>query len=157
MPRKIFRELTETSPAFARHLLRTVHSRQRLLVDHIERVTVHDAGGRVINYLLSLTREQSGKERITLPIAKRDLAAHLAIQPETLSRVFAKMKSRSILEQAGGDLIVDIGELREHRSCTTCTLNCWGCPRYDEVSGQRDSGVRLDRPVSLERARQHLG
>jgi CRP/FNR family transcriptional regulator len=156
--RQVFANVVEESSALSRWLLQTVHRRQKMLIDHIERLSVQDAGGRVLDYLLSHVGEQAGSQRLELPIAKRDLAAHLAIQPETLSRVFARMKGRGLLREDGAVMVLDVDELRAHRSCTTCERNCWGCPRSDDSlvvdsAGAPDSLPLLSQRFSLRLSR----
>lgn len=129
--REVFRRAVEQSADLARVLLQTVHRRQRMLIDHIERLSFQDAGGRVVNYLLSLIGEAVGAQRIRLPVPKRDLAAHLAIQPETLSRVLSRLKRNGFLREEKGWLVVDADQLRSHLHCEDCEQNCWGCPKVD--------------------------
>ncbi len=145
--RAAFRRLVEESGDLARWLLQTVHGRQRLLIDHIERLSMHDASGRLVDFLLSRTTSEGGVQCIELPFAKRDLAAHLAIQPETLSRVLARMKRQGVLRTDGRTMLVDTNGLRSHLDCHDCEFNCWGCPRAQpapEVAQEtHPAGTRL--------------
>ena len=154
--RRAFVRVVEQSLVLSRWLLQTVHRRQKMLIDHIERLSVQDAGGRVLDYLLSQVDQQSGCQRLELPIAKRDLAAHLAIQPETLSRVFARMKTRGLLRDEGGAMVLDVDELQAHSSCASCERNCWGCPRSDVSLADgsvRESLSVLDQRLTLRLSR----
>lgn len=121
------RELLETSPQLARSLLQTAHRRQRVLLDQIERLSLEDACGRLVSFLLSEVGEAVGSRRIRLPLPKHTLAAHLAIQPETLSRTLARLKARGLIEEHGDSLLLDVDRLRAGRLCE-CHDRSWGCP-----------------------------
>ena len=92
LDRALFRSFLDGSSLLAMRLLGTLHRRQRMLLDHIERLTLQDATQRLMAYLLAQVREETGAHRLELALPKSTLAAHLSIQPETLSRILARLK-----------------------------------------------------------------
>lgn len=127
--RRTFRSLMSDSVELCQRVMTTLHRRQQMLLDHIERLTLQDATQRLIAYLQDRAGEQSGNKRLRLPIPKSTLAAHLSIQPETLSRIFTRLKDCQYLRQEGDDLILLAPEdLRSGVGCGQCHLRYWGCP-----------------------------
>ena len=57
--------------------------------------------GRLAAYLLYLSDEKSGETSIDLNISKGQLASLLGTIPETLSRIFARMTQRGLIEVDG--------------------------------------------------------
>ena len=69
--------------------------RSRHLVDEIEVLTLHNATFRVILYLLKeIPSHQYEAVSVKLSAPKNAIASRLAITPETLSRILAKLKRR---------------------------------------------------------------
>ncbi len=146
------RTLLERSQELSLSLLQTAHLRQRMLLDHIERISLQDAGGRLIAYLLSEAADAPqiktgssscpqrpthrsshqhtslGVRRIRLQMPKHALAAHLAIQPETLSRALARLKRDGSVNEVQSELLIDCDRLSHTQSCEDCERRCWGCP-----------------------------
>lgn len=47
---------------------------------------------------------------VSLPMSRRDIAAHLGMAPETLTRTFAKLQQKKIIQvEADGVELLDIG------------------------------------------------
>jgi CRP/FNR family transcriptional regulator, dissimilatory nitrate respiration regulator len=127
--RRAFRPLLGDSVELCHRVMTTLHRRQRMLLDHIERLTLHDATRRLIAYLLERAGDESGPRRLRLSIPKSTLASHLAIQPETLSRIFTRLKDCRYLREDGDDLVLLAPEdLRSGVGCSQCHLRYWGCP-----------------------------
>jgi CRP-like cAMP-binding protein len=75
------------------------------LADRIEELSVTSAVARLAHYLLRLpSRSEGGATVIELPMAKKELAAHLAITPETLSRVLRRWQDTGLLRTSGRKL-----------------------------------------------------
>lgn len=110
-------------------LAATLHRRQQMLFDQVERLALHDATERVMAYFLDQVGNASGTQKVRLPVPKSTLAAHLSIQPETLSRSLNRLKECQFLEQKGDSLVlVHTDELRKGLRCAHCSLRTWGCP-----------------------------
>ena len=75
------------------------------LVERVEELSVVSAAARLARYLLRLP--SSGpleRAAVTLPFSKKDLAAHLSITPETLSRVLRRWRDRELIETRGREV-----------------------------------------------------
>jgi transcriptional regulator, Crp/Fnr family len=76
--------------------------RLNFLINEVRRMSVESADARVAEYLLDQCPHWDGPARVELPCTKAALAARLGIKPETLSRVFARLRR---------DGLADIGRL----------------------------------------------
>jgi len=128
-----FRSFLAGSPALGLRLLGTLHRRQRMLLDHIERLTLQDATQRFMAYLLDRVGSGRGPQRLELSLPKSTLAAHLSIQPETLSRILGRLKECEYLREEGEALIVQSEQLRAGLGCSQCPHR-WGCPGPDQMA-----------------------
>ena len=65
-----------------------------------------DVGARVAAYLLDCptTWDPTGGATVHLPIAKKDVAAHLGTSPETLSRRLAEFERGGLVAVRGADI-----------------------------------------------------
>ena len=131
-----FRAFLGESPALGLRLLGTLHRRQRMLLDHIERLTLQDATQRLMAYLLDRVGNGEGPQRLELSLPKSTLAAHLSIQPETLSRILGRLKECEYLREDGEVLIVQSEELRAGLGCSQCPHR-WGCPGPEQMATPR--------------------
>jgi len=83
-------------------LLGNLSARLRRRLAEIEVLSLKNSTQRVARYLLSqLDADDSEQTDFELPVAKRHIAAQLAIQPETLSRIVYKLKEEGIIEMQG--------------------------------------------------------
>lgn len=96
-------KISAQNPAFMTELFVYATNRIKYLLDTIDGLTSKDARGRLENYLqkLSINAAEKGKDSFTLPIAKNELALLLGTTPETISRLFTKLKDEGNLEQHG--------------------------------------------------------
>jgi CRP-like cAMP-binding protein len=77
------------------------------LAERVEELSIASAPARLAHYLLRLpTRSASGQAEIELPMAKKDLAAHLAITPETLSRLLRRWHDTGVIESRAKSVVV---------------------------------------------------
>lgn len=73
--------------------------RNRNLVGEIEALTLYNASFRVIQYLLKeIPSHQTSALSVQLRAPKNVIASRLAITPETLSRILARLKRDGIIE-----------------------------------------------------------
>lgn len=72
----------------------------------IEILSLRNASMRVARYLISLrdSADNEQNDMIVLPVSKRMVAAHLAIQPETLSRIFHRLRDEKLVEMNGNQI-----------------------------------------------------
>lgn len=83
------------------------------LVERTEELASASAAARIARYLLKLpSTGPVTKPIVELPVAKKDLAARLAIAPETLSRVLRKWEEAGLVDGAQRTLVLlDPGRL----------------------------------------------
>jgi len=118
-----FRRLLDREPSLLGKLLQTAHRRNVLLIEELESATVRSASERLLSYL---ERRTAGSTE-PLRIPKHVLASRLAIRPETLSRILARLKARQRLHEVDGCLLL-AGPAASEELCPTCPARFWGCP-----------------------------
>ncbi len=105
-PRDLFVELVTGSPALALGMLAILSMRLRKFATQIENLSLKELPARLAGYLLYLSEEQLGSTTVELDISKGQLASLLGTIPETLSRIFAKMSEKGLIEVAGRQIIL---------------------------------------------------
>jgi len=78
-------------------LLAMFSRRLKQRLTDIEALSLQNATLRVANYVLQLQQSQGGSDSLDLPTSKKHVAGLLALQPETLSRVFAQLQETGII------------------------------------------------------------
>ncbi len=97
---------------FAIRMLASTFVHLQGLVDQIERLKAHTGVQRVAQFLADLTDEETGPCEVRLPYTKRLIAGHLGMQPESLSRAFARLREHGVRVDASKAEIDDIATLR---------------------------------------------
>jgi len=87
------------------------------LVQHIEQLTAQSATQRVAEFLASLAPATKGPCTIALPYDKSLIAGRLGLKPESLSRVFAKLRAAGVDVRASNVLVSDVARLRSLVAC----------------------------------------
>jgi CRP-like cAMP-binding protein len=98
--------ILENSFPACRALLRQMVRRTRHHLDEIEALTIQNARYRLAHFLLQLPPTEDAERTITLPARKHLIAARLAMQPETLSRLFNELERAEIIRVHGSDIEV---------------------------------------------------
>ena len=94
-------------------MLASMSVRLRQLVHQVEELSLKTSRERLAAYLATLCVQESGSAEIVLPFDKALIARHLGMQPETLSRSFARLKNDGIHAEGERIFVNDIGKLRE--------------------------------------------
>ncbi|MGH8274009.1 MAG: Crp/Fnr family transcriptional regulator [Gammaproteobacteria bacterium] len=111
--REAYLAILENSFAACRALFRQMVQRTQHHLDEIEALTIQNARFRLVNFLLRLQRS-GGKETMTvsLPARKFLIASQLAMQPETLSRLFRELEEADLIRMQGDTIrIVNVEAL----------------------------------------------
>ncbi|MCU0546889.1 MAG: Crp/Fnr family transcriptional regulator [Oscillatoriaceae cyanobacterium Prado104] len=100
-PRQSFLQLLEQQPTLAINLLKSFARHLRLFSHLVDNLALREVPGRLASYLLSLSEGAGNAETVELDLPKGQLASRLGTVPETLSRVFAKLKRDGLIEMDG--------------------------------------------------------
>ncbi len=87
------------------------------MVQRIEQLMAQSATQRVADFLASLTPCADGPCTIALPYDKSLIAGRLGLKPESLSRVFAKLRSAGVEVRASHVVVSDMSQLRSLVAC----------------------------------------
>lgn len=101
-------------------LMSNMSMRLHGMINEIDRLTLHSGTQRTAEYLLEQLPEgvmQSPCIRLMVP--KQVIASRLGIQPETFSRIMARLRSDGMIETHDGTILLkDLGALRSLAACT---------------------------------------
>lgn len=112
-PRQPFLQLLEQQPDLAINVLKSFARHLRRFSNLVDTLTLREVPARLASYLLQLSQQASAAETITLDLSKGQLAARLGTIPETLSRVFAKLKRQGLLNVQGRHIqLLDLERLK---------------------------------------------
>jgi CRP-like cAMP-binding protein len=100
---KLFREDPRLSAAMVGSLCMRLMS----LVERVEDLSLVNAGSRLARHLMRQPGHgPSERIRIDLSLSKKDLAAHLSMTPETLSRLLRRWQDQGLVESERGSITV---------------------------------------------------
>ncbi len=113
IPADALRRLLHENHALCRRLLQGMALWVRSLVDLLEDVVLRDALGRVARHLLAIEGAAAGAV-IELPMLKKDLASHVNLTSETLSRCLRRLVQRGLIAMSDSQKyrVLDPGGLR---------------------------------------------
>lgn len=97
--------LIETDAHFARGLVASLCQRIHAMVSDFEATTLHGATGRLAAYLESLA-DSPQTARVTLPAAKKLIAARLGMTKETFSRALHELAHAGVVRVAGREVML---------------------------------------------------
>lgn len=84
------------------------------LIGQIEQLKAHTGAQRVAEFLLDLCPVEDGACTITLPYDKTLIAGRLGMQPQSLSRAFARLRPEGVVIKQNSAVIADIARLQDY-------------------------------------------
>lgn len=106
IPRTRFEMLMDEQPALARRLLSLTATELVAAQDQMVLLGRKTAVERVATFLLRLAaRTIGGGRRVQLPMSRADIADHLGLTTETVSRAFTKLKTSGMIRLLDGHLV----------------------------------------------------
>lgn len=112
---KTYLKLVKNSTVLSMNLLAKLSQRLHWMVNEVDRLTLHNATFRLVDYLLShIPHDKNESTGISLTAPKHVIASRLSIKPETLSRTFKELSKRGLINSSGSEIeLLDIEKLRE--------------------------------------------
>jgi CRP-like cAMP-binding protein len=102
-----FLALFRSDPRLAAAMVSSLSMWLISLTERVEELSLASATARLAHYLLRLpSRVEGAVAVLELPLAKKELAAHLAITPETLSRLLRRWQDAGLVRSEGRRLEV---------------------------------------------------
>jgi CRP-like cAMP-binding protein len=89
-----FLELLRTDARLAPAMIGSLCMRLVSLVERVEELSLVQAGARLARWILRQPAQGGERPAVELALAKKDLAAHLAMTPETLSRLLGRWQEQ---------------------------------------------------------------
>jgi len=108
-------KLLNRSNILCRNLLGKLSQRLHWMVNEVDRLTLHNATFRLIDYLLShISEDKSDRTGVTLVAPKHVIASRLSIKPETLSRTLKDLSKQGLIKLDGTQIeLLDVNKLRQ--------------------------------------------
>lgn len=97
-PRRAIVDLIGREPQLALNMLAVLSARLRQLTTQVESLALKEVPGRLASYLIYLAEERKSPGAVTLDTSKGQIASMLGTTPETLSRIFADMADRGLVD-----------------------------------------------------------
>lgn len=114
METSVMRRVVNDRPNIAHALLDSVSCHMDELMDKTEQMKVHTATQRVAKFLLGLTDARSGSVEFELPYEKVLIANSLGMQPASLSRALARLRSLNVSTDNERVIIGDVAQLADY-------------------------------------------
>lgn len=111
IPAHTFLEKVLSDSRLAIKMMASMSRRLRQLVMQVEDLSLRSSIERLAAYLTSLCNQEAGPATIRLPIDKVLIASHLGMQPETLSRSFARLRAMGIAAEGDTVQVSDVAAL----------------------------------------------
>ncbi len=99
LPRAVFERLCENSPRMQRAILQLASNELIAAQDHLVLLGRKTASERLASFLLNLEKRcnGTGDASVWLPMRRSDIANHLGLTLETVSRLFSDFKKRGLI------------------------------------------------------------
>lgn len=124
----VIRHEIHTRPDIAMNMLASMSKRMHHLVVEVEQLKTCSATQRVIDFLLRRCVAREGSAVIFLPYDKTLISRRLGMQPESLSRILAKLRKLGVRTEQNRVVVNDVEALldycqREHISDQLASSN----------------------------------
>jgi len=103
-----------TNPDIAMNMLASMSKRLHHLVIEVEQLKTCSATQRVVDFLLRRSEAREGTAVIFLPYDKTLISRRLGMQPESLSRIFSKLRDLGVRTEQNRVMVEDMGRLLEY-------------------------------------------
>ena len=109
LPGEVIKKLLRNSPETCFRVMAVMSVRLRELVLQIDELTLHNATHRLASYLLSQLPDganaapDNDRKLITPKVV---IASRLSIQPETFSRILARLRDEGLVSSEGSSIVV---------------------------------------------------
>lgn len=101
------------NPDIAMPMIASISQHMNYLVQHIKQLKAQSGVQRLAEFLVSLSLTEQGRCALALPYDKSLIAGQLGLQPESLSRAFAKLRTIGVVVDASRVDVRDIATLRQ--------------------------------------------
>jgi len=101
------------NPDIAMPMIASISQHMSYLVQHIQQLKGQSGVQRLAEFLVSLSLTEQGHCALALPYDKNLIAGQLGLQPESLSRAFAKLRTIGVVVDASRVDVRDIATLRQ--------------------------------------------
>jgi len=112
------------APDIAIAMIASTSQHLHRMVQQIEQLVAQSATQRVAEFLASLADRTRGPCTITLPYDKSLVAGRLGLKPESLSRVFAKLRLVGVDVRASNVVVRDMAQLCKLVACDRISARC---------------------------------
>ncbi len=102
------------NPEVGLTMLSSLSRRMHHLVGEIESLKTRTASQRVAQFLLRLCTTDDGEAVVALPYDKSVISARLGIQPESLSRILARLRKYGVRTERERVIISDVAQLERY-------------------------------------------
>jgi len=109
-----FRAHIRSKPEIALNMLASMSKHLHGFVVDVEQLKTSSATQRVVEFLLRLSPVDEGSAVVVLPYDKTLISRRLGMQPESLSRILAKLRKLGVRTEQNRVLINDVAALHEY-------------------------------------------
>ncbi len=114
IPAAVLVKMMKEDPEICLSVLAATFGHLHSLVEQLEQLKAQTGAQRVAEFLLNLCDSESGECMVTLPYDKVLIAGRLGMNPESLSRAFARLKPAGVKIRKNHAQIDDINALRDY-------------------------------------------
>ncbi len=113
IPTRLFLDELRQNPEIAMNMLGAMSLHLHRLVRDVEQLQTCTATRRVVDFLLKQCANSSGAAIIALPYDKTLLARRLGMQPESLSRIWGRLRGIGVHTEQERVVVEDVARLAE--------------------------------------------